>query len=41
MNQPVRIGLTGAGMVSHHHLVAWTSISDQACHRLSGREALR
>jgi len=30
MNQPLRIGLIGAGMVSRHHLIAWASISDQA-----------
>ena len=30
MTQPLRIGLIGAGMVSHHHLIAWTSIADQA-----------
>ncbi|NOJ38611.1 Gfo/Idh/MocA family protein [Bradyrhizobium australiense] len=30
MNQPLRIGLIGAGMVSRHHLVGWASISDQA-----------
>ena len=30
MNQPLRIGLVGAGMVSRHHLIAWASISDQA-----------
>src|SRR3954465_1464399 len=30
MNQPLRIGLIGAGMVSRHHLIAWASLSDQA-----------
>jgi predicted dehydrogenase len=30
MNQPLRIGLVGAGMVSRHHLIAWANISDQA-----------
>ena len=30
MNQPLRIGLIGAGMVSRHHLIAWATISDQA-----------
>jgi hypothetical protein len=30
MNQPSRIGLIGAGMVSRHHLIAWASIPDQA-----------
>jgi len=30
MNQPLRIGLVGAGMVSRHHLIAWASLSDQA-----------
>lgn len=30
MNQPLRIGLIGAGMVSRHHLIAWASIADQA-----------
>ena len=30
MNQPLRIGLIGAGMVSRHHLIAWANISDQA-----------
>ena len=30
MNQPLRIGLVGAGMVSRHHLIAWGSIADQA-----------
>src|SRR5882672_4896335 len=30
MNQPLRIGLVGAGMVSRHHLIAWASIADQA-----------
>ncbi|MEH2540932.1 MULTISPECIES: hypothetical protein [unclassified Bradyrhizobium] len=45
MNQPLRTGVVGAGMVSRHHLIAWESISDQArvedCYRLSGWEALR
>jgi D-apiose dehydrogenase len=26
MNQPLRIGLIGAGMVSRHHLIAWASL---------------
>jgi predicted dehydrogenase len=30
MNQPLRIGLIGAGMVSRHHLLASASIPDQA-----------
>jgi predicted dehydrogenase len=30
MNQPLRIGLVGAGMVSRHHLIAWVSIADRA-----------
>lgn len=30
MNQPLRIGLVGAGMVSRHHLIGWSSIADQA-----------
>ena len=30
MNQPLRIGLIGAGMVSRHHLIAWAEIADQA-----------
>jgi predicted dehydrogenase len=30
MNQPLRIGLVGAGMVSRHHLIAWAILSDQA-----------
>src|SRR5689334_8064081 len=30
MNQPLRIGLVGAGMVSRHHLIAWAAIADQA-----------
>src|SRR4051812_46821630 len=30
MNQPLRIGLVGAGMVSRHHLIAWASIPNQA-----------
>jgi predicted dehydrogenase len=30
MNQPLRIGLVGAGMVSRHHLIAWANIPDQA-----------
>jgi D-apiose dehydrogenase len=30
MNQPLRIGLVGAGMVSRHHLIAWATLSDQA-----------
>ena len=30
MNQPLRIGLIGAGMVSRHHLVAWADIADRA-----------
>jgi predicted dehydrogenase len=30
MDQPLRIGLVGAGMVSRHHLIAWASITDQA-----------
>jgi predicted dehydrogenase len=41
MNQPLRIGLVGAGMVSRHHL-AQTSESDQACLRaISNLETLR
>jgi len=30
MDQQLRIGLVGAGMVSRHHLIAWASLSDQA-----------
>ena len=30
MNQPLRIGLIGAGMVSRHHLIAWAELSDEA-----------
>ena len=30
MNQPLRMGLVGAGMVSRHHLIAWANIADQA-----------
>ena len=30
MNQPLRIGLIGAGMVSRHHLLAWAEISELA-----------
>src|SRR5882672_9298393 len=30
MNQPLRSGLIGAGMMSCHHLIAWATISDQA-----------
>ena len=30
MNQPLRIGLVGAGMVSRHHLIAWANMVDQA-----------
>jgi predicted dehydrogenase len=30
MNQPLRIGLVGAGVVSRHHLMARADISDQA-----------
>jgi predicted dehydrogenase len=30
MNKPLRIGLIGAGMVSRHHLIAWTALGDQA-----------
>ena len=30
MNQPLRIGLVGAGMVSRHHLIAWAELADQA-----------
>jgi predicted dehydrogenase len=30
MNQPLRIGLIGAGMVSRHHLIAWADIAEQA-----------
>src|SRR6188768_2380453 len=30
MNQPLRIGLVGAGMVSRHHLIAWRHITDRA-----------
>ncbi len=29
MNQPLRIGLIGAGMVSRHHLIAWTQIAEK------------
>ena len=48
MNEPLRIGLIGAGMVSRHHLIAWAAIPDlrtlqlvEDCYRLSGWEALR
>ena len=30
MNEPLRIGLIGAGMVSRHHLIAWAAIPDLA-----------
>src|SRR3982751_5861443 len=30
MNEPLRVGLIGAGMVSRHHLIAWAAISDRA-----------
>jgi predicted dehydrogenase len=30
MNRPLRIGLIGAGMVSRHHLIAWSEIADKA-----------
>jgi D-apiose dehydrogenase len=30
MNKPLRVGLIGAGMVSRHHLIAWTELKDQA-----------
>jgi D-apiose dehydrogenase len=30
MNQPLRVGLIGAGMVSRHHLIAWSEIADHA-----------
>jgi predicted dehydrogenase len=30
MNEPLRIGLIGAGMVSRHHLIAWSDIADRA-----------
>ena len=30
MNQPLRIGLIGAGMVSRHHLIAWADIAEHA-----------
>jgi D-apiose dehydrogenase len=30
MNEPLRIGLIGAGMVSRHHLIAWAAIADRA-----------
>jgi predicted dehydrogenase len=30
MNKPLRVGLIGAGMVSRHHLIAWTELADQA-----------
>jgi len=30
MNEPLRIGLIGAGMVSRHHLIAWAAIPDRA-----------
>ena len=30
MNEPLRIGLIGAGMVSSHHLIAWAAIPDRA-----------
>lgn len=30
MNEPLRIGLIGAGMVSRHHLLAWAAIAGQA-----------
>jgi predicted dehydrogenase len=47
MNKPLRVGLIGAGMGSHHHLIAWTELADQArvvavavedCYLLSGWE---
>ena len=30
MNEPLRIGLIGAGMVSGHQLLAWAAIPDRA-----------
>ena len=30
MNEPLRIGLIGADMVSRHHLLAWAAIPDRA-----------
>ena len=30
MNEPLRIGLIGAGMVSSRHLIAWAAIPDRA-----------
>jgi len=30
MNEPLRVGLIGAGMVSRHHLIAWAAIPDRA-----------
>jgi GFO/IDH/MocA oxidoreductase family protein len=30
MNEPLRTGLIGAGMVSRHHLIAWAAIPDRA-----------
>ena len=30
MNDPLRVGLIGAGMVSRHHLIAWAAIPDRA-----------
>jgi D-apiose dehydrogenase len=30
MNKPLRVGLIGAGMVSRHHLIAWSEIAEQA-----------
>src|SRR5258708_1185514 len=30
MSEPFRIGLTGAGMVSRHHMIGWADIADRA-----------
>ena len=40
MNQPLRIGLIGAGMVSRHHLLAWASYI-RSSPRRGGRRSLR
>src|SRR4051812_24549282 len=30
MTKTLRVGLIGAGMVSRHHLIAWTALADRA-----------
>mgnify|MGYP001799495095 CR=1 FL=1 len=28
MNKPLKVAIAGAGMISHHHLIAWSKLDN-------------